>query len=222
MQETTRTLAERYELGPAIGEGGMGRVHRGFDRALGRPVAVKILTPPNDRDGAFVQRFRREARSAARLSHPNVVAIVDTGSDGGTEFIVTELVEGETLSDVLRREGQLAPGRAVDIGRGICRGLEAAHRLGVVHRDIKPGNLMLTDGGVKVLDFGIARAAEEGSLTRTGSVFGTAPYLSPEQAEGGPGDERSDLYALGCVLFETLAGRPPFVGATPIAVLYQT
>ncbi len=219
MSQATRSLAGRYELGPMIGEGGMGRVHRGFDRTLGRPVAVKILAAPHDR--AFVERFRREARSAARLANPNVVAVYDTGSDGGTHFIVTELVEGETLADRIRREGRMPQDRAVEIATEIARALAGAHEIGLVHRDVKPGNVMLAaTGEVKVVDFGIARAAGGESLTRTGLVMGSVPYLSPEQAEGPAGDERSDLYALGCVLFEMLTGYPPFVGP-PMTVLYR-
>jgi hypothetical protein len=220
-QETTDVLAGRYELGPLLGQGGMARVHRGLDRQLRRPVAVKVLAPPLDRDKAFVERFRREARAAAGLSHPNIVAVFDSGLDDGTHYIVTELVDGETLAERLRRDGPMPPPEAVGVAVDVCHALAAAHERGVVHRDIKPGNVMLLpDGRVKVLDFGIARAAGSDTLTGTGVVFGSTAYLSPEQANGGSGDERSDLYALGCVLYEMLTGEVPFRADTPVATMY--
>ena len=221
MQQTTHVLADRYELGPVVGEGGMARVHRGYDRHLRRPVAVKVLAPPYDRDRAFVERFRREARSAAGLSHPNVVSVFDSGSYHGTHFIVTELVEGETLTDRLRR-GPMPPEEAVAVAVDVCRALEAAHARGLIHRDVKPGNLMLLpDGRVKVLDFGIARAAGSDTLTGTGVVLGSSAYLAPEQASGQPVDERADVYALGCVLYEMLTGAVPFSADTPVATMYR-
>jgi serine/threonine protein kinase len=221
MPSAATILSDRYELGRELGHGGMARVLRGTDRQLGRHVAIKVLSPPYDRDQAFVERFRREAHAAARLNHPSIVAVYDTGSDDGTHYIVTELVEGETLADLLERGGPLPPQRAVDISSEITRALAAAHERGVVHRDVKPGNVMLTpDGRVKVVDFGIARAAGAESVTRSGLVLGSAPYLSPEQARGEPGDERSDIYALGCVMYEMLTGRPPFTADTPVATLY--
>jgi serine/threonine protein kinase len=221
MPDAATILSDRYELGPELGHGGMARVLRGTDRQLGRHVAIKVLSPPYDRDQAFVERFRREAHAAARLNHPSIVAVYDTGSDDGTHYIVTELVEGETLSDLLDRGGPLPPERAVDIATGVTRALAAAHERGVVHRDVKPGNVMLTpDDRVKVVDFGIARAAGAESVTRSGLVLGSAPYLSPEQARGEPGDERSDIYALGCVLYQMLTGQPPFHADTPVATLY--
>ena len=220
--QATVILDDRYELGPVLGNGGMARVHQGMDRQLKRPVAVKVLSSPFDRDKEFVERFAREAHAAARLNHPNIVAVYDSGSDDGTHFIVTELVEGETLADLLQREGALPPERVVEIARQVCHALEAAHEKGVVHRDVKPGNVMITpEGRVKVVDFGIARAAGAESVTRTGLVMGSASYLSPEQARGGPGDERSDIYSLGCVLYQMLTGRPPFVAENPISALYQ-
>jgi serine/threonine protein kinase len=221
MPDAATILGDRYELGPELGHGGMARVLRGTDRQLGRHVAIKVLSPPYDRDQAFVERFRREAHAAARLNHPNIVAVYDTGSDDGTHYIVTELVEGETLAELLERGGSLPPQRAVDISTEITRALAAAHERGVVHRDVKPGNVMLTpDGRVKVVDFGIARAAGVESGTRSGLVLGSAPYISPEQARGEPGDERSDIYALGCVMYEMLTGQPPFTADTPVATLY--
>ena len=221
MPEAATILSDRYELGPELGHGGMARVLRGTDRQLGRHVAIKVLSPPYDRDQAFVERFRREAHAAARLNHPSIVAVYDTGSDDGTHYIVTELVEGETLAELLERGGSLPSQQAVDISTEITRALAAAHARGVVHRDVKPGNVMLTpDGRVKVVDFGIARAAGVESGTRSGLVLGSAPYLSPEQARGEPGDERSDIYALGCVMYEMLTGQPPFTADTPVATLY--
>ena len=221
MQRTTHVLADRYELGPVIGEGGMARVHRGYDRHLRRPVAIKVLASPYDRDRAFLERFRREARSAAGLSHPNVVSVFDSGSYHGTHFIVTELVEGETLADRLRL-GHMAPEQAVAVAVDVCRALEAAHARGLIHRDIKPGNVMLLpDGRVKVVDFGIARAAGSDTLTGTGVVLGSTAYLAPEQASGQPVDERADLYALGCVLYEMLTGAVPFSADTPVATMYR-
>ena len=215
-------LADRYELGPVLGQGGMARVHQGLDRQLGRRVAIKVLAPPFDRDGEFVERFRREARAAAGLSHPNIVAVFDTGSDDGTHFIVTELVEGETLADRLRRDGPMPPADAVAVAVDIARALAAAHARGLIHRDIKPGNVMLLpDGRVKVVDFGIARAAGSDTLTNTGVVLGSTAYLSPEQAGGQAVDERADLYSLGCVLYEMLTGHVPFSADTPIATMYR-
>jgi len=222
VQETTHVLADRYELGPVLGEGGMARVYRGVDRQLRRPVAVKVLAPPFDRDRSFLERFRREARAAAGLSHPNIVAVFDSGSDDGTHFIVTELVEGETLAVRLRRDGPMPPEEAVAVAVDIARALAAAHERGLIHRDIKPGNVMvLPDGRVKVVDFGIARAAGSDTLTGTGVVLGSTAYLSPEQAGGQPVDQRADLYALGCVLYEMLTGHVPFRADTPIATMYR-
>ncbi|HKE54502.1 MAG TPA: protein kinase [Actinomycetota bacterium] len=221
MQQTTHVLADRYELGPVLGEGGMARVHRGYDRHLRRPVAVKVLAPPYDRDRTFVERFRREARSAAGLSHPNVVSVFDSGSYHGTHFIVTELVEGETLGERLRR-GPMPPREAAAVAIDVCHALEAAHARGLIHRDVKPGNVMLLpDGRVKVLDFGIAHAAGSDTLTGTGAVLGSTAYLAPEQASAQPVDERADLYALGCVLYEMLAGSAPFRADTPVATMYR-
>lgn len=220
--QTTHVLAGRYELGSMLGQGGMASVHRGLDRRLRRQVAIKVLASPFDRDQAFVERFRREARAAAGLSHPNVVSVFDSGSDDGTHFIVTELVEGETLADRLTRDGPMPPDEAVDVAVDVCHALEAAHARGLIHRDVKPGNVMLLpDGRVKVVDFGIARAAGSGTLTGTGVVLGSSAYVSPEQAAGGPVDERADLYALGCVLYEMLTGEVPFRGETPVATMYR-
>ncbi len=221
-QITHDVLVDRYELGPVLGQGGMARVYRGLDRQLGRQVAIKVLASPFDRDREFVERFRREARAAAGLSHPNIVAVFDSGSDDGTHFIVTELVEGETLADRLRRDGPMPPADAVAVAADIARALAAAHTRGLIHRDIKPGNVMLLpECRVKVVDFGIARAAGSDTLTNTGVVLGSTAYLSPEQAGGQPVDERADLYSLGCVLYEMLTGHVPFRADTPIATMYR-
>jgi len=221
--EPSRTLADRYELLGHIARGGMADVYEARDTLLGRRVAVKVLHSQFSSDEAFVKRFRREAQAAANLSHPNIVGIYDWGQEGATYFIVMELVEGRSLRDVLREEGPLLPRRAIEISAEVAAALSVAHRSGLVHRDIKPGNMLLAaDGTVKVTDFGIARAWDDSSeLTKTGAVIGTATYFSPEQAQGSPADERSDIYALGVVMYEMLTGRPPFSGESPVAVAYQ-
>ena len=218
------TLADRYVLEAEIARGGMGTVWRARDEVLARPVAVKLLDPFLSRDEAFLERFRREALAAARLSHPNIVAIYDTGSESGSDgeelhYIVMELCAGGALADVLKREGAVEPRRVAWIGRATCDALDYAHRHHIVHRDVKPANILLTgDGTLKVGDFGIAKAAfAAGDLTTTGSVLGTVTYLSPEQANGDDPDHRSDIYALGIVLYELLTGRPPFVAETHLA-----
>src|SRR5262245_51097711 len=215
-----RTLAGRYELGPLLGGGGVGGGYRAHDRVLERTVAVKVLDPPYDRDPGFVARFGREARAAAALSHPNVVAVFDIGSDQGVQFIVMEYVDGESLAEMIRRHGVLAPDVAGKVAGSVCAALAAAHRAGLVHRDIKPANVLVSRVGlVKVTDFGIAAAAAAPALTAGGTLLGTAAYVSPEQARGEPLDARSDLYSLGCVLYELLTGAPPFTGDSPVAVL---
>ncbi|MGH2739295.1 MAG: Stk1 family PASTA domain-containing Ser/Thr kinase [Actinomycetota bacterium] len=217
-----RVLGGRYEIGAALGEGGMAKVFRGTDTVLGRTVAVKVLAPQFAKDKQFVERFRREAQAAAALNHPNVVSVYDTGDQGIVHFIVMEYVEGATLAETIGRDGPLHPERAIEIGEAVGRALGAAHAAGVIHRDVKPGNIMLTkDGEVKVMDFGIARAVSTDSVTQTATVLGTASYLSPEQAQGETVDGRSDIYSLGCVLYELLTGRPPFVGDTPVSVAYK-
>ncbi|MGH2663399.1 MAG: Stk1 family PASTA domain-containing Ser/Thr kinase [Actinomycetota bacterium] len=219
---TTRILNGRYEIDAPVGTGGMATVFRGTDTVLGRTVAVKLLADRFVRDEQFVTRFRREAQAAAGLNHPNVVSVYDTGDDGDAHYIVMEYVEGRTLADVLRDEGAVSPIQAVAIVDQVTRALEAAHEQGLVHRDVKPGNILLTDGGaVKVTDFGIARAATDETLTQTGIILGTASYLSPEQARGQAVDARSDIYSLGCVLFEMLTGQVPFTGDSAMAVAYQ-
>jgi len=211
----------RYELHEPLGRGGMAVVYRGIDTVLGRPVAVKVLADSLARDPSFVERFRREARAAAGLTHPGVVTVYDHGSEGDIHYIVMELIEGPTLSELLAR-GPMGPERTAAIGGAVLGALEAAHDRGLVHRDVKPGNVMLTGAGdVKVMDFGIARSLDAGTLTGSGTVVGSASYLSPEQVRGLPADRRSDLYALGCVLYEALAGRPPFTGSNAVAVAHQ-
>jgi eukaryotic-like serine/threonine-protein kinase len=223
-----RLVGGRYEVGEILGYGGMAEVHRGRDVRLGRDVAVKILRSDLARDPTFQNRFRREAQAAAGLNHPAIVAVYDTGedesADGSTPYIVMEFVEGRTLREILKTEGPLAPQRAMEITADVCAALDFSHRSGIVHRDIKPGNVMITEAGaVKVMDFGIARALADNAatVTATSSVIGTAQYLSPEQARGESVDARSDVYSTGCLLYELVTGHPPFVGDSPVAVAYQ-
>jgi beta-lactam-binding protein with PASTA domain/tRNA A-37 threonylcarbamoyl transferase component Bud32 len=218
-----RTLGQRYEIGELLGAGGMAEVYRGKDSRLGRDVAIKLLRNEHASDPTFIARFRREAQSAASLNHPHIVAVYDTGEDNGVPFIVMEYVEGRTLRDVIRGEGPLMPRRACEIVSDVCEALAFSHAAGIIHRDIKPANVMLTRAGtVKVMDFGIARAmAASSTMTQTAAVMGTAQYLSPEQARGEQVDARSDLYSTGCLLYEAVTGRPPFVGDSPVAVAYQ-
>jgi eukaryotic-like serine/threonine-protein kinase len=217
-------LNGRYELHARIARGGMAEVFLARDQVLDRSVAVKVLFPEFATDPAFVERFRREAQSAANLTHPAIVGVYDWGSYRGTYFIVMEYVRGRSLAEILRAEGTLHPDRAADIATDIAGALYFAHRNGVVHRDIKPGNVLITpQGHVKVTDFGIARAVggNTDNLTQAGSVMGTATYFSPEQAQGLAVDPRSDLYSLGVVLYEMLCGHPPFAGESPVAIAYQ-
>lgn len=233
-QEIPQALAGgRYTVGPLIGHGGMAEVHLGTDTRLGRKVAIKIMRADFAEDQTFLTRFRREAHSVAMLNNPNIVSIYDTGEepmDDGTgdirqvPYIVMEYVNGQTLRDILRENGPLSTRDAEQIMIGVLNALEYSHRMGIIHRDIKPGNIMISSQGVvKVMDFGIARALDDSatSMTRSQGVVGTAQYLSPEQARGETVDMRSDLYSAGCVLYEMLTGRPPFTGDSPVAIAYQ-
>jgi serine/threonine-protein kinase len=226
--EEPRRLGGRYELGGVLGRGGMAEVYIGHDIRLGRAVAVKTLRTDMARDPSFQARFRREAQSAASLNHPSIVAVYDTGEDYidgiSIPYIVMEYVDGSTLRELLHSGRRLLPERAMEMCIGILQALEYSHRNGIVHRDIKPANVMLTrTGQVKVMDFGIARAMGDAgmTMTQTAAVIGTAQYLSPEQAKGEQVDARSDLYSTGCLLYELLTLRPPFVGDSPVAVAYQ-
>ena len=223
-----RWISERYELGPALGYGGMSEVHGGRDVRLGRDIAIKILRADLARDPQFQIRFRREAQNAASLNHPAIVAVYDTGEtptpDVPLPYIVMEYVAGRTLRDIVKTQGPMEPARVCEVLADVCAALDYSHRNGIVHRDVKPANVMITPAGaVKVMDFGIARAISDAqpAVTQTAAVIGTALYLSPEQARGESVDARSDVYATGCVLFELLTGDPPFTGDSPVAVAYQ-
>jgi hypothetical protein len=223
MDGPRRTLAGRYELLEVLGRGGMGVVYRAQDLVLRRTVAVKVLPAElAEEQPAHVARFEREARAAASLAHPRIVAVFDTGIDDGTRFIAMECVSGASLAAILADRAPLDPARAAKIGEQVADALAAAHAAGLIHRDIKPANVMLAeDGSVKVLDFGIARAHGHTTLTQEQSVLGSAAYMAPEQAQGERADERSDIYSLGCLLYAMLTGRPPFAGDSAAAVLHQ-
>ncbi|HEY2764224.1 MAG TPA: Stk1 family PASTA domain-containing Ser/Thr kinase [Pseudonocardiaceae bacterium] len=224
---TPRLLSERYELGETLGYGGMSEVHRGRDVRLGREVAIKVLRADLARDPQFQHRFRKEAQNAAALNHPAIVAVYDTGETdsnyGSLPYIVMEFVSGRTLRDIVKTEGPMDEQRAMQTMADVCAALDFSHRNGIIHRDVKPANVMITNSGaVKVMDFGIARALADGQgVTQTSAVIGTAQYLSPEQARGEQVDARSDVYAAGCVLYELITGDPPFTGDSPVAVAYQ-
>ncbi|MBX5488926.1 MAG: Stk1 family PASTA domain-containing Ser/Thr kinase [Mycolicibacterium hassiacum] len=224
---TPQHLSDRYELGEILGFGGMSEVHLARDRRLHRDVAIKVLRADLARDPSFYLRFRREAQNAAALNHPAIVAVYDTGEAetpaGPLPYIVMEYVDGVTLRDIVHNEGPMEPRRAIEVIADACQALNFSHQHGIIHRDVKPANIMISKtGAVKVMDFGIARAiADANRVTQTAAVIGTAQYLSPEQARGEKVDARSDVYSLGCVLYEILTGEPPFVGDSPVAVAYQ-
>jgi eukaryotic-like serine/threonine-protein kinase len=224
---TPQHLSDRYELGEILGFGGMSEVHLARDLRLHRDVAVKVLRADLARDPSFYLRFRREAQNAAALNHPAIVAVYDTGeaetATGPLPYIVMEYVDGVTLRDIVHTEGPMPSTRAIEVIADACQALNFSHQHGIIHRDVKPANIMISKtGAVKVMDFGIARAlADANSVTQTAAVIGTAQYLSPEQARGEKVDARSDVYSLGCVLYEILTGEPPFTGDSPVAVAYQ-
>jgi len=233
MPEVPKLLGGRYEVAELLGRGGMAEVHRGYDTRLGRQVAIKMLRSELARDNTFLVRFRREAQSAAGLNHASIVAVYDHGEDiltesGGAQvkvpYIVMEFVDGKTLRQEVTESGTVGATEALRITEGVLDALGYSHRNGIVHRDIKPANVMIApDGSIKVMDFGIARAMADANatMTQTSAVIGTAQYLSPEQAQGQSVDERSDLYSTGCMLFELLTGRPPFLGESPVSIAYQ-
>ena len=223
-----RVLGDRYQLGAMIGTGGMSDVFIADDLRLHREVAIKVLRSDLARDPSFVTRFNKEALSVAALNHPGIVSVYDSGKEetpsGVMPYIVMEYVEGKTLREIIHKGERFPLQRAVEIVEGILTALQYSHKNGIVHRDIKPGNIMITDSGdTKVMDFGIARAlADSGAtLTSTWNIVGTAQYLSPEQATGGQADARSDLYSVGCLFYELVSGKPPFSGETPVAIAYQ-
>jgi serine/threonine-protein kinase len=219
-----KVFGNRYAIGEMIGTGGMADVYIGEDQRLSRKVAVKVLRSDLARDPSFVARFKKEALAAAGLNHPGIVAVYDSGEEGPNSYIVMELVNGHTLREEIQKSDAISVDRSLEIIEGVLTALSYSHSNGIIHRDIKPGNIMLTDAGdVKVMDFGIARAMDDigATMTSTWNVVGTAQYLSPEQATGETADLRSDLYSVGCLLYELVAGKPPFTGDTPVAIAYQ-
>ena len=217
-----RVLLDRYEVGRPLRAGDMAEVFEGRDRLLARRVAIKVLQAQFARDPSFLIRFKREAQALSALSNPNIVGVYDTGTEDGTHFIVMEYVEGRTVKDVIRAEGPLYPERAAEIASDVCSALVTMHARGLIHRDIKSSHVMLTpDGKVKVIGFAIVKAIGSERITQTATVVGTAQYMSPEQAQGQTVDYRSDLYSLGCCLYEMLTGTIPFTGATPEAIAYR-
>ncbi len=226
MSQNNRTIVnDRYEIGKRIGRGGMAEIFQARDILLDRPVALKVLFPEFATDPAFVERFRREAQAAANLNHPNIVGVYDWGKVNNTYYIAMEYVNGRTLADILKQSGTLTPMQVCDLISEVASALISAHHNGVIHRDIKPGNILVsTTGQVKVADFGIARALGAGveqGLTQTGAVMGTATYFSPEQAQGASTDQRSDIYSLGIVMYEMLCGVAPFTGENAVAIAYK-
>lgn len=222
MQEEPTLIHERFQIESLIARGGMATVFKGTDLTLGRTVAVKILSEELAQDPSFVARFRLEAQAAASLTHPNIVAVYDTGSDGETHYIVMEYLEGRTLHQILNEDGTVPPEEVATIGAEVAEALAEAHEKGIVHRDVKPGNIMISrNGTAKVMDFGIAKAATAGNLTQVGSILGTVAYLSPEQARGEPVDGRSDIYSLGALLYQMLTGSLPLKGDTYVEMVHK-
>jgi serine/threonine protein kinase len=212
-------IAGRYELEELVGSGGMSSVYRAHDKLLERTVALKILHEQFTRDDAYVERFRREARAVAQLAHPNIVTVIDRGEQDGRQFIVFEYVDGMNLKELLDQEGPLNPSEAIELALQVARGLAFAHENGLVHRDVKPQNVLIdADGRAKVTDFGIAHALDVDGMTITGTIMGSSNYIAPEQARGEPVDEQSDIYSLGCLLYELLTGEVPFDGDNFVAV----
>lgn len=222
MQEEPRLIHDRFQIESLIARGGMATVFKGTDLTLGRTVAIKILSEELAEDPSFVARFRLEAQAAASLTHPNIVAVYDTGSDRDTHYIVMEYLEGRTLHQILNEDGTVPPEQVARIGAEVAEALAEAHDKGIVHRDVKPGNIMISrNGNAKVMDFGIAKAATAGNLTQVGSILGTVAYLSPEQARGEPVDGRSDIYSLGALLYQMLTGGLPLKGDTYVEMVHK-
>ncbi|HYN99496.1 MAG TPA: protein kinase, partial [Actinomycetota bacterium] len=222
MPEQPVLIHDRFQIDSLIARGGMAIVYKGTDLTLGRTVAIKILSEDLAQDPSFVARFRLEAQAAASLTHPNIVAVYDTGSDGETHYIVMEYLEGRTLHQILNEDGTIPPEEVAAIGADVAQALAEAHEKGIVHRDVKPGNIMISrNGSAKVMDFGIAKAATAGNLTQVGSILGTVAYLSPEQARGEPVDGRSDIYSLGSLLYQMLTGSLPIKGETYVEMVHK-
>ncbi|CAN5754205.1 hypothetical protein BH23ACT12_BH23ACT12_19070 [soil metagenome] len=222
MPEQPTLIHDRFEIDSLIARGGMATVFKGTDLTLGRTVAIKVLSDDLAQDPSFVTRFRLEAQAAASLTHPNIVAVYDTGSDGETHYIVMEYLEGRTLHQILNEDGTVPPEEVASIGANVAQALAEAHEKGIVHRDVKPGNIMIgRNGAAKVMDFGIAKAATAGNLTQVGSILGTVAYLSPEQARGEPVDGRSDIYSLGALLYQMLTGSLPLKGDTYAEMVHK-